>query len=141
MQFKEAEAIVAKLTYKRGYRLALERSAPLPGAFYRDREEFAALLIRYVDEDVDGISVSNRASFLEYEGFQPIRIQRRQTEISNSQPIRIPLGNIPDSKYLLHEIFALVLEAEKHEVMEWLRYEGRPVKEPHPELHKDRAIL
>lgn len=35
----------------------------------------------------------------------------------------------------LRAIVAFVKECEEHEIKEWLRLDGRPVLEPHPEIH------
>jgi hypothetical protein len=65
------------------------------------------------------------------------------TEIFHSQnlfPAEI-LENMTDADLVLHVIRECIFRVEMHEVDEWLKFNGKCVREPHPELMRAPASL
>lgn len=109
----EAIDVISRITYRPGWRLTAEHE-PLSGSlvFHSGAEEPDA-------EDPSGVGM-----------------------ISVVYTSSIPPAELAklDLHGLLRYVFDAVAKRALHEVEEWLRYEGRPVYEPHPQ-RQHRGIL
>lgn len=111
MSIAEAVAIVARLTYKPGWKLHAQIIKET------DRMVFHA---GKVEPDAEGV---NSPSDVSYASVLTAEALARM-----------------DERGFLAWIFDVVSQRELHEVEEWLRLEGRPLREPHPERYR-RGIL
>lgn len=79
---------------------------------------------------------------------QLMLVQHKTQDAEGRHPVPSPLmfsRTLPFEHVLhfsqpsaLRWLFGWVGECEAHEIKEWLRLDGRPLLEPHPELHQDQ---
>jgi hypothetical protein len=107
----EVEATLARITYKGKYRFTLERSNIHELWGKNDHIRYLAIGLWVKD-------VENPA---------------KESFITSSMMVQLD-GLTHD--LLLHQLFNAVLSLESHEVEEWLRYDGIPIVNPHPEVKR-----
>jgi hypothetical protein len=107
----EVEATLAKVTYKGKYKFTLERSTihELWGKNDHIRYLAIALWVKDVEDH-------NKESFI-------------------TSSVVVEMDGLTH-ELLMHKLFNAVLSLEMHEVEEWLRYDGIPIVNPHPEVKR-----
>ena len=114
MDIETAQAIVAKLTYKPGWELEC----------YPQGEPAGGVVLRFGKSELDSEINDGKTT-------KPLMLA---TTLASAV-----LNQMSESG-LLQFIFDTVVQRELHEIEEWLRYDGNPLKEPHPNLGK-RGVL
>jgi len=111
MTFEEAEAILARVTYKPGVLLLVERL-----------KEWSVLFVRmeWTAADADGGG--------------KVVVLRAETSIPQSSLVGYSVRD------LLFDVEQLCVRIERHEIQEWLKLDGVRFRAPHPE-REERVLL
>lgn len=112
MGIDEAIALVARLTYKPGWRL---RAYPEP-------HTGGLILLTGLDEP---------------DSEKPGAVR----PLDYTAPLKADELRGLDEKHFLQFVFDTIAKRELHEVEEWLRLDGRPLYEPHPVVLGHRGVL
>lgn len=111
MTFEEVETLIKGISYKPGWKIECLRSSSYGP--YID--------IRIMSGPVpDALGINSFA--------QPIQS-------------RLLLSDQLPAPFFLQEIFKAIRVLELHEMDEWLKYQGKWVRDPHPEISGDRNLV
>jgi hypothetical protein len=128
MNLRELRKLVARITYKPGTIIEVHRS------------NFGVTIVVFLDT-FDSEKSKLKCVRAKKEQWETKAEYVERTCVSLGREFsRRTLRDLTEQQ-ILAQIENLLLEIERHEIAEWLRVDGMPVQEPHPEIKESSCAI